>query len=80
LAKYTADNQTLTRQNHNTFILTLRFATLISPTLLKCILPLQTDSILYGYVSNDVSFTVNVNLGKLNEENDIATMIYYRQM
>jgi hypothetical protein len=29
---------------------------------------------------NDVSFTVNVNLGKLNEANDIATMIYYRQM
>ncbi len=33
----------------------------------------------YGYKnsgrgSNYVSFTVNVNLGKLNEENDIATM------
>jgi hypothetical protein len=28
-----------------------------------------------GDVSNDVSFTVNVNLGKLNEANDIATMI-----
>jgi hypothetical protein len=27
-----------------------------------------------GGGSNDVSFTVNVNLGKLNEENDIATM------
>jgi hypothetical protein len=25
--------------------------------------------------SNDVSFTVNVNLGKLNEANDIAIMI-----
>jgi hypothetical protein len=34
----------------------------------------------YGYKnigggSNDVSFTVKVNLGKLNEANDIATMI-----
>jgi hypothetical protein len=28
-----------------------------------------------GGGSNDVSFTVNVNLGKLNEANDIATMI-----
>ncbi len=27
-----------------------------------------------GGGSNDVSFTVNVNLGKLNEANDIATM------
>ncbi len=27
-----------------------------------------------GGGSNDVSFTVNVNLGKLNEGNDIATM------
>ncbi len=27
-----------------------------------------------GGGSNCVSFTVNVNLGKLNEENDIATM------
>jgi hypothetical protein len=27
-----------------------------------------------GDRSNDVSFTVNVNLGKLNEANDIATM------
>jgi hypothetical protein len=27
-----------------------------------------------GGESNCVSFTVNVNLGKLNEENDIATM------
>jgi hypothetical protein len=27
-----------------------------------------------GDGSNDVSFTVNVNLGKLNEANDIATM------
>ncbi len=27
-----------------------------------------------GSGSNDVSFTVNVNLGKLNEANDIATM------
>ncbi len=27
-----------------------------------------------GGGSNDVSFTVNVNLGKLNEVNDIATM------
>jgi hypothetical protein len=27
-----------------------------------------------------VSFTVNVNLGKLNEDNDIATTIYHRQM
>jgi hypothetical protein len=26
-----------------------------------------------GGGSNDVSFTVNVHLGKLNEENDIAT-------
>jgi hypothetical protein len=28
-----------------------------------------------GGGSNDVSFTVNVNLGKLNEANYIATMI-----
>ena len=28
-----------------------------------------------GGVSNDVSFKVNVNLGKLNEADDIATMI-----
>ncbi len=28
-----------------------------------------------GGGSNDVSFTINVNLGKLNEANDIATMI-----
>jgi hypothetical protein len=28
-----------------------------------------------GGGSNDVSFTVNVNLGKLNEANDFATMI-----
>jgi hypothetical protein len=27
-----------------------------------------------GGGSNDVSFTVNVNLGKLNEENDISSM------
>ena len=27
-----------------------------------------------GGECNDVSFTVNVNLGKLNEANDIATM------
>ena len=27
-----------------------------------------------GGGSNDVSFTVNVNLGKMNEDNDIATM------
>jgi hypothetical protein len=33
-----------------------------------------------GGGSNYVSFTVNVNLGKLNEENDIATMIYCRQI
>ncbi len=33
-----------------------------------------------GGGSNYVSFTVNVNLGKLNEENDIATTKYHRQM
>jgi hypothetical protein len=38
------------------------------------------EEFLYDYKnigggSNDVSFTVNVNLGKLNETNDIATMI-----
>ena len=32
------------------------------------------DSKNRGGGSNDVSFTVNVNLGKLNEANDIATM------
>jgi hypothetical protein len=31
-----------------------------------------------GGGSNDVSFTVNINLGKLNEANDIATMIIIR--
>jgi hypothetical protein len=33
-----------------------------------------------GGGSNYVSFTVNVNLGKLSEENDIATQIYHHQM
>jgi hypothetical protein len=32
------------------------------------------DYKIMGGGSNDVSFTVNVNLGKLNEANDIATM------
>jgi hypothetical protein len=33
-----------------------------------------------GGGSNDFSFTVNVNLGKLNEANDIATMNNHHQM
>ena len=33
-----------------------------------------------GGGSNDVSFTVNMNVGKLNEANDIATMNISRQM
>ncbi len=34
----------------------------------------QYDDKNSGGGRNDVSFTVNVNLGKLNEANDIATM------